>query len=304
MVDALVAASAVIARLTLSRGSSSSTKRSPWLSRSSAPWPRSASDSSGRGIAGWCSAVGWNCTNSTSATATPARSAMAMPSPVDSVRVGGDGEELAGAAGGHQDVPGPDLGRRRRPACRAVDPGAAAALDDQVEGEPVLVARAAAVRRTAATSARSISAPVAAPPACTTRASEWPPSRASSSSPCGVPVEDGAEGDQLVDPGRPLVDEHPHRVGVAQPGAGGQGVGQVEVGRVGVAAQHRGHPALRPPGGGLGQLALGQDADPQPVDVGRPHRGRQAGDAGPEDQQVEVRGIAPTGGGQLAGTST
>ena len=75
----------MIARLTLSRGSSSSTKRSPWLSRSRAPWPRSASESSGRGIAGWCSAVGWNCTNSRSATATPARSAMAMPSPVDSV---------------------------------------------------------------------------------------------------------------------------------------------------------------------------------------------------------------------------
>ena len=38
----------------------------------------------GRGMAGWCSAVGWNCTNSTSAVGTPARSAMATPSPVDS----------------------------------------------------------------------------------------------------------------------------------------------------------------------------------------------------------------------------
>ena len=120
----------------------------------------------------------------------------------------------------------------------------------------------------------------------------------------GVPVEDGAEGDQLVDPGRPLVHEHPHRVLVAQPGARGQGVGEVEVGRVGIAAQHRGHAALRPPRRGLGQLALGQHADPQPVDVGRPHRGRQAGDAGPEDQQVEDRGVARRGGGQLAGTST
>ena len=35
-------------------------------------------------MAGWCSAVGWNCTNSTSAVGTPARSAMATPSPVDS----------------------------------------------------------------------------------------------------------------------------------------------------------------------------------------------------------------------------
>ena len=58
---------AAMARLTTSRGASSSTKRSPSRSRSSAPSPRSASDSSGRGMAGWCSAVGWNCTNSTSA---------------------------------------------------------------------------------------------------------------------------------------------------------------------------------------------------------------------------------------------
>ena len=35
-------------------------------------------------MAGWCSAVGWNWTNSTSAVGTPARRAMATPSPVDS----------------------------------------------------------------------------------------------------------------------------------------------------------------------------------------------------------------------------
>ena len=75
---------AAMARLTTSRGASSSTKRSPSRSRSRAPWPRSASESRGRGMAGWCSAVGWNCTNSTSAVGTPARRAMATPSPVDS----------------------------------------------------------------------------------------------------------------------------------------------------------------------------------------------------------------------------
>ena len=35
-------------------------------------------------MAGWCRAVGWNCTNSTSAVGTPARRAIATPSPVDS----------------------------------------------------------------------------------------------------------------------------------------------------------------------------------------------------------------------------
>ena len=57
----------------------------PSTSRSTAPSPRNASESSGRGINGVCSAVGWNCTNSRSAHATPAFSASAMPSPVESV---------------------------------------------------------------------------------------------------------------------------------------------------------------------------------------------------------------------------
>ena len=47
-----------------------------------------------------------------------------------------------------------------------------------------------------------------------------------------VGVEHGAEGDQLVDPARALVDQHAHGVGVTEPDAGGQGVGQVEVGGV------------------------------------------------------------------------
>ena len=86
----------------------------------------------------------------------------------------------------------------------------------------------------------------------------------------------------------PLVDEHPHRVDVAEPGAGGEGVGQVEVGRVLVATEHGGDPALGPAGGGLLQLGLGEHAHPHAVDLRRPDRGRQAGHAGPEHQQIEV----------------
>ena len=104
----------------------------------------------------------------------------------------------------------------------------------------------------------------------------------------GVAVEDGAEGDQLVDAGRALVDEHPHGVDVAEPGAGGQGVGQVEVGGVGVTAEHGGHATLGPARGGLLQLALGEDADPHAVELGGPDGGREPGDAGAEDEQVQV----------------
>ena len=120
------------------------------------------------------------------------------------------------------------------------------------------------------------------------RGSEWPPSRASSELAVGVAVERGAERDQLVDARRALVDEHPHGVDVAQAGAGGERVGEVEVGGVGVAAEHGGHAALRPAGRGLLELALGEHADAHAVQLGGPHRGRQPGHARPEDEQVEV----------------
>ena len=54
--------------------------RSPRALRSTAPSPRTASET--RNDPGIASAVGWNCTNSRSATAAPARHAAATPSPV------------------------------------------------------------------------------------------------------------------------------------------------------------------------------------------------------------------------------
>ena len=120
------------------------------------------------------------------------------------------------------------------------------------------------------------------------RGSEWPPSRASSSSPCGSRSNVAPEGDELVHPRRPFVDEHPHGVDVAQAGAGGERVGQVQVGAVRVAAEHRGHAALRPPRGGLLELGLGEHAHPHAVDLGGPHRRRQPGHPRPQHQQVQV----------------
>ena len=172
----------VIARLTWSRGSISSTKRSPWTSRMRAPSPRRASLSSGRGWRSIASAVGWNWTNSTSATGTPARRAMATPSAVASI----------GLVVTAKSWPAPPLASS---VCRArtsmvVPPGPATRTPTQrppSTSRPSTKAPSstrAAVAWTASTSVRSTSTPVATPPACTTRAKRWPPSRARSSRPC------------------------------------------------------------------------------------------------------------------------
>ena len=81
----------MIALATTSRGARSasgcwpSMKRDPRVVARTAPSPRTASLTSGCwpvASAPSQSTVGWNCTNSRSATAAPARSASAMPSPV------------------------------------------------------------------------------------------------------------------------------------------------------------------------------------------------------------------------------
>ena len=88
-------------------------------------------------MAGWCRAVGWNCMNSTSATATPARRAMASPSPVAS----------AGLVVTAKSCPlrrwrarcGSARTSTTRPsALEGTHPPAPAALHHQVQGEPLL----------------------------------------------------------------------------------------------------------------------------------------------------------------------
>ena len=74
--------------------------------------------------------VGWNCTNSRSATSAPARSASAMPSPVATDGVRGLREDLAEPAGGEDDGRGE----------HGADP-VVLALADDVQREPLDAAR-------------------------------------------------------------------------------------------------------------------------------------------------------------------
>ena len=60
-------------------------------------------------------------------------------------------------------------------------------------------------------------------------------------------VEHRAERHELAHPVRAFGDEHPDRVGVAEPGAGGERVGEVQLGGVGL-LERGGDAALRVPG--------------------------------------------------------
>ena len=62
-------------------------------------------------------------------------------------------------------------------------------------------------------------------------------------------VEHRAERHELAHPVGSLGDEHAHRVGIAEPGAGGERVGEVQLGRVGL-FERGGDSTLRVAGGG------------------------------------------------------
>ena len=191
---------------------------------------------------------------------------------------------------------GPDLGPLARGRDRH-DAGAAAALDEQVEREPVLVDGDGGLPHRRHQRPLHLD-PGRCPAGVHDAGVRVPALPGQQQLAVGVAVEDGPEGDELVDPPRALLDEDPHGVLVAQAGAGGEGVGQVQVGRVGVAAEHGRDAALRPARRRLVELALGQHADPQAVHVRGPDGRREPGDAGAEDQQVQ-RAAA-----QFDGTST
>jgi hypothetical protein len=225
--------------------------------------------------------------------------------------VGGDGVERARPARGQQHRAGPHLGPIPRRRERHHAP-AAPALHQQLEGEPSFEHR----RRRALDGrhqrplhlgprggAAGVHHPgfgVAALPGQEQR-------------PFGIEVELGPQGDEIDDPPRALVHQHPHGVDVAQAGPRGERVGQVQVGGVGLdvrvqrryrATEDRGHAALGPPGGRLGQLRLGEDPHPHPGLGRRPHRGGQARHPAPEDQEFEVRGPGHDRQGPPAGSST
>ena len=164
-----------MARATASRGASSSTKRSPWASCSVAPSPRIASVMRKPSRPGTpTTAVGWNCTNSRSASAAPASRASSRPEP----------NEPGGLVVRDHRAAAPPVARIV-PRAASVRPSSSATPAQRPSAAARRAARAPSstsidgCSATSAESWRRMRRPVALPPACTTRRVPWPPSRPS-----------------------------------------------------------------------------------------------------------------------------
>ena len=108
-------------------------------------------------------------------------------------------------------------------------------------------------------------------------------------------VELRAEIHELSDSARSLGDQDVDRIGIAQSGTGDEGVGLMQLGRVGI-SEHRRDTALRIPGRRGCQLTLGDDAD-GPTALRRVDRSRQTGNAAAQHQEIH-------GGGAYGLTTT
>ena len=104
-------------------------------------------------------------------------------------------------------------------------------------------------------------------------------------------VERDAEGDELADAGGSLVDEHAHRVGIAEAGPRGQGVADVVCGAV-VVEHHAGDAALGVARVGVLEHVLGHQRDAAAVLDGVEGDG-QPGDAAADDDGVHRTRVRP-----------
>ena len=215
-----------------------------------------------------------------------------MPSPVESGRVRRDREALAGAAGREHDVCRARTNSTSPSGASASTPRAATALDEQLDREPALAHLDVAARATAATSARSISAPVASPPACTTRASEWPPSRASSSSAPPAPARCRTRAPSAASSrtrSGPSVTSTRTASTSQRPAPAVSVSARCSSGESG-AAERGGDAALRVPGRRVRRARPSSArARDRPLARGV-ERGRQTGDAAPEHEDVDHAG--------------
>ena len=199
--------------------------------------------------------------------------------------IGGDGEELAGAAGRQERVRGAHLDALTL-GCTSGHAAARAVLHDQVDGEPLLHDRRGG--GLCGLDQRSLDLHTGGGAASVHDAGDGVATLAGERERAVLfAIEHGAERDQLGDARRPFVDEHADGFDIAETGARGEGVGEVEVGGVLVVAENGGDAALRPAGGGLLEFAFREDTDAQARRRGAHGRG-QSGDAGTENEQVEV----------------
>ena len=281
-------------------------KRLPSKSTRNAPSPRTASEISGcwpRESGPRYMTVGWNCTNSRSRTVAPARSAIAVPSPVATAGLvvwekTWPSPPLASTTARQWTAPTPSICPSPI-TCRVSPATAPSSASSRSTARACSTTSISGAAWTAALRARWISAPVASPPAWAIRSRWWPPSRVRLRSPAESWSKLVPSADQLAHGGRAVGDQDVHGLLVAGPRARHQRVALVLLGGV-ARTEGGGDAALGPLGRPGVEDVLGDHQDAADL-VLEPQRRGEPGDAGADDHDVAGRRPARFGGQQSAG---
>jgi hypothetical protein len=159
-------------------------------------------------------------------------------------RIGCHRENLAGTTGGKKNVSSPDIGKRTIGQRRS-DSDTAAVLDHEIKSKGVFVN----LRCFAAHRRNKCSLNFGA--GCNTTSVHDSRKRVAALSgefklTIGITIEPRTESHKITNPDRTFLNKHPNSVDVTQAGSGSQRVSQMQIGGIGITAEHCGDTALGP----------------------------------------------------------
>jgi hypothetical protein len=106
----------------------------------------------------------------------------------------------------------------------------------------------------------------------------------------GIAVEPRTKSDKITNANWSFFNQHTNGIDIAKACACSQGVGQMQIGGIGIATENRGNAALGPTSGRLFQRAFSQHSNTNSGLSCGPHRSRESGHAGTHHEKIEFGG--------------
>jgi hypothetical protein len=106
----------------------------------------------------------------------------------------------------------------------------------------------------------------------------------------GIAVEPRTKSDEITNANRAFFDQHAHSIDIAKACARSQGVGQMQVGGIGITAENGGDATLGPTSSRLFQRTLGEHTNTNSGLGCCPHCSREPGHAGTHHEKIEFSG--------------
>jgi hypothetical protein len=106
----------------------------------------------------------------------------------------------------------------------------------------------------------------------------------------GIAVKPRAKSDKITNANWSFFNQHTNGIDITKTCACSQGVGQMQIGGIGITTENGGNATLGPTRGRLFQRALGEHSNTNPGLGCGPHCSRESGHAGTHHEKIEFGG--------------